>query len=260
MSLKIIRYIIFNIAFFVQIILHNYKIHNFLEYFSICIRKIKLLYVKDKFINLYPNIDYYSNYYSNSNKTILIINGGGFIMDDLFDILICDTLKKKYINYQILTIKTLKNKSFSEIFEHLINTILQLKNINIVKIYSQSAGSALTLALTKYFKLPEIILLSPLICWNIDYLKNINNSKDFILGKTIINIINDFNFNIKNYFRIKNITKIKIICGSDEILLQDIKYFCKDNNIKDLIILPNKAHSLLSWILYDDFFIDSIIL
>jgi hypothetical protein len=138
-------------------------------------------------------------------------------------------------------------------------TIYQLKNIDIVKIFSHSAGCGLTLALSKKFKLPEIILVSPFIGWNINYLKNIKYSKDFLLGQNIINIINDFNFDIKKYFRIKNINKIKIITGSNEILLQDVKYFCEDNNIQDLTIIPNKPHGLITWLLYDDFFINLII-
>jgi len=260
----ILRLILFNLLYLLQKILQYYDINKFLEHSSNIIRYILIKYYsKYNFNEILPSIYLIENTNNNLQNidTILLINGGAFIGNDCFDIFIIDTLKSKFPNYQVLTIETIKNVCFDDIIKDLVNKIKLLNNIGIKKIYSHSAGCSLTLGLSKYFNLidTKIILISPFIGWNLNYLNNIQKNKDIILSQNIINIYNNFDIKIKKYYTKDNMKNIKIFCGSDEILLKDTISFCKDNDIKDLIIIPNKPHGLIAWLLYDDFFINNII-
>ena len=257
--------IVFQFIYFIQYLLLKYDIKNRINLITEQIRNIlkiiKQIYSNEKFKLVIPNVELldYSNNMSNLNKqTIIILNGGTFIGNDSFDILISDNINLKYPNHQILYINTLKNVSFDLILNDLKNTWTQLeiKSINIVKIYAHSSGCGLILALSKYFRLPELILVSPFIGWNI---QNIPKNHDIILYPNIIQIIKEFKFNIRDYLNMNNINDIKFFVGGNEILLTDVQSFSQDNNIKDITIIPNKPHGLNMWILYSDFDINLII-
>lgn len=243
---------------------------NDITYFNILSRAarpiLKFFVTKKSFKFIYPNIELiYDKNISSPNslepkQSIVIVNGGAFIANDSFDLYICDAMQLKFPNHQIISIHTLKNVSFDLIIDQFKKDWSELINnkITITHVFAHSAGASIILSLSKYYRLPKLILISPFIVWNISKITTDMITLDFIKPQMILRIIKDFNFNIKNYFNPLNINSIKIFVGSNEVLLADVQYFCIDNNIKDLTILPNNPHGLITWLVYNNFDINII--
>ena len=211
---------------FVQIYI-NYKIFCFAPYFrdpnytlcSIC-KKIKIIKLNKKII-IYN--------YNKLNKSMLIINGGGLISIDLLDIVVIKNILPIMKNYNIIVIKYDLLNKYSETLKDIITTfeILLRYNINIDIFIGNSIGCTLLLDLFnvyKQFKNKKLILISPIVNYDIKYNENVK--------KDIINI-NFFN-NIKNKYYdniididYDNLPNILIICSTNEIFYYDIINFYK---------------------------------
>ena len=184
--------------------------------------------------------------------TVLIINGGGFLGDDLFDVTIGNKIEKFYPNANIVTIDYPKTTNFDLVVNNVKNEIIN-KKYKVIHIYAHSAGCAIAVTLPKFIKIQNITLVSPYLAWTDKIISNKESQYDSI-NPSLVNIIkNKYNIEIKKYIN-KDILKscnIKIVVGKKEVLLQDTLAFCIDMNITNIVILKEKYHGIGSWSLND---------
>jgi len=225
------------------------NIQNIMPVFLISIifyivRKILLVYIYINNFSCKKLFDktYRITYKSITNKkNILIVCGGGMIIDDCSDIILAKLLLPKLLDYNIITIKyTLYNK-YSSAIDEIINALTKL-NIDIF--IANSFGAALLLDSLRYFdnnyKNKKMILISPMI--NFDLIPNQNKNRDVLNYYLLKNIINTFiDRPIKINFN--NLPKSLIICSSDEIFYNDIVNSYNKLNNSSLHVLNNCTHS-----------------
>lgn len=178
--------------------------------------------------------------------TVLIINGGGFLGDDFFDVIVGKKIEELYPNINIVTIDYPKTTNFDLVVNNVKNNIIE-KKYRVIHIYAHSAGCAIAVTLPKFIKVKNITLLSPYLAWT----NNIttNNEYDYINPSLVNTLKNKYNIEIKKYIN-KDILKhcnIKIIVGKKEVLLKDTLAFCIDMEITNIIILKEKYHGARSW-------------
>jgi len=199
--------------------------------------------------------------------TVLIINGGSFIGDDFFDYFISSYIKKYHPTSNIISLSYTRSINFDSIISSAKKKLENLKKFFpiITHVYSHSAGCSITVALTKYFSFPNIILISPYLSWN-DKIKSNNKSKiDIILPQSVNHIKKLLKINIIKYLDLSNFTNftnsnIIIFVGSNEVLFDDTLEFCKANKIddKNINILDDKIHGFPMWLLESNFDITSL--
>ena len=190
----------------------------------------------------------YNKIKDNKLDTIIIINGGGFLGDDLFDIIIGKKIEKLYPNTNIVTIDYPKITNFDLVINNVKNEIIE-KKYKVKHIYAHSAGCAIAITLPKFIKVKNMTLLSPYFAWTDKITSNQDSKYDYI-NPSLVNILkNKYNIDIKKYInqKILKSCNIKIIVGKKEVLLKDTLAFCIDMNINNIVILKEKYHGIRSW-------------
>ncbi len=184
--------------------------------------------------------------------TVLIINGGGFLGDDLFDTIIGKRVEELYPNANIVTIDYPKITNFDLVVNNVKNEIIN-KKYKIQHIYAHSAGCAIAVTLPKFIKVKNMTLLSPFLVWTDKITSDQESEYDYINPKMANMLKNKYNIDIRKYIN-KEILKdcnIKIIVGKKEVLLKDTLAFCIDMNITNIVILKEKYHGVRSWTIED---------
>ena len=206
------------------------------------------IYIKYKFNisvkNLTNKLIIYN--YKKNNKTIVIINGGGLFSDCCTDAIMVNNLLPKLINYNIVVIKYDLFTKYNKVIKDVIDNfkILLTYNFNIKVFIGNSIGATLILDLLNKFKQftkEKLILISPVVNYNIKYNKNFN--KDYIDYNYYYFIKNKY-FDNKIQIDYKSLPNTLIILGTDEIFYYDIINFykkCKENT--EIYYIKNGGHS-----------------
>lgn len=222
-----------------------------------------LIHIIQKLVVVNPNVEIVATLFQclrskiteNIKRNIVImVNGGGFIFDDMFDLNYKKVISIKYPNCSIVNLEYPKNRNFDYIYSEFKKNWKKLSHYNVVCIFAHSAGAGLVLRLSKDYKLRKVILFSPFINWNNNYQDNVKD----ILNIDVLNKI-IYMFNYKTKCNVKNIQNLRIVSGSDEIMLPDVKDFCYENNVTDFTILKNKPHGLMMWRFDHDFSLEKFI-
>jgi hypothetical protein len=224
---------------YLQIILPIYFI------ILICyIRKLILLIVnKIPTIKLNNNVLVLS-YNKKFTKNILIINGGGLIIDDATDIIIANNILPYLKEYNIISIKYKLFNNYTDTLNEILNIFASLLNLNIEIFIGDSIGCTFLLDLFKIYNQyinKKVIFISPIINYNISCN---NNIKKDILNILFYNYIKNKYFNNVININYNTIPKIFIICSSNEIFYNDIiKFYNNIRNQKELHVIKNGIHS-----------------
>lgn len=204
------------------------------------------LYIKHKnikILKLNEQIIIYN--YNKNNKSIVIINGGGLLFEDTTDHVIITNVLNKLPNNNIIVIKYNLFNKFSKTSKEVIDTFnLLLKyNLNIEIFIGNSIGCSLLLELfkvNKQFTDKKLILISPLVNFNLKYNKNIN--KDAI-SYDLYNYIKNLFYDREIEIDYNTLPKVFTICGSDEIFYYDIVDFNNKCKNSKLYVIDNGIHS-----------------
>ena len=233
----------------------QYILPFYVIYFILYIIKLLAnIYIQSKNIKIEKLTDKITVYnYDPNNKSIVIINGGGLIFDDITDIIIINNILPKLNNYNIIVIKYDLFNKLSETIEEVNNTfnLLLTYNFNIKVFIGNSIGSTILLDLFKIhkqFTKEKLILISPIVNHNVECNKNMN--LDFInydFYNFLKNRYYDTNINI-DYDLLPNTF---IICGGNEIFYYDIVDFHNKCKNSELYCIENGVHS--EYILYGFF-------
>jgi hypothetical protein len=220
---------------------------KYLSYLALILRKILInTLINYKLINFSKTIDLI--YHKKELKTInaiIIINGGGFIIDDNTDLIVGIKLLNLMESKPIIL--SLKYKTFDDL-EKINNDIIKdynfiNNNYNLLGIISSSASALLILNLMSKIKINcKIIFLSP---W-LNLKNNIDSNKDYVSINGINKINNLINIKTHKLDKIIYYPKIYIISGQDEILLNESKILFNKFNNSELIIVYGQSHAFLT--------------
>lgn len=241
---------IINKYFYIRML--QYILPFYVIYFILYVKKlVATIYIQTKNIKIKKLTDKITIYnYDSNNKSIVIVNGGGLIFDDVTDIIIINNILPKLNNYNIIVIKYDLFNKLSKTIEEVNNTfnLLLTYNFNIKVFIGNSIGSTILLDLFKIhkqFTKEKLILISPVVNHNVEYNKNMN--LDFInydFYNFLKNEYYDTNINI-DYDLLPNTF---IICGGNEIFYYDIVDFHNKCKNSELYCIKNGVHS--EYILY----------
>jgi hypothetical protein len=205
-----------------------------------------LLSIQFNYIRL-DDLIYLINYKNNqSDKYIVIINGGGFIADDCTDIILSKLLLPKLPKYNIITLKYSLCKNYSEIYQEVISSLTKLNEMkyNLEVFIGNSIGGSLLLDYMSHFgslyKNKKKILISPCVNFDIKENKNIHEDCiDFNLCKTLFCKYADKQINI-DY----SLSNTLVIVSDKEFFYYDIiNFYNKLNNNNKLLVLKDCTHS-----------------
>jgi acetyl esterase/lipase len=205
--------------------------------------KIYLKFFNFHYKKLFKNI-YQISYQKIKSKNIVVVNGGGLVVNDMADLKLSYLLLKK-IDYNIINIDyPLLPDTYEDALKSVIKSLyLVINRIEIDVFISDSMGSSLLLHAFKYvgqyFNNKKMILISPLV--NFDLKPNINIDKDFLdysLTKKVLK-----KYNNKNEIDYYNLPKSLVIAYTDEMFYFDIINFYKKLNNSKIIIGKNCKHA-----------------
>ena len=224
-----------------QIIIPLYIISFILNTSDEFLRKI---YTKNiKKININKNITIYN--YDKNNDSIIIINGGGLIFNDVTDMIIINNILPKLNNYNYIVIKYELFNKLSETIEEVKETfkILLTYNLKIKVFISNSIGCLILFELFKTFTQfteEKFILISPVVNINVKCNKNI---KKDILNYTLYNYVKNKYYDKDIIIDYNVLPNMFIICSSNEIFYYDIIDFYNKNKKSKLYCIQNGVHS-----------------
>lgn len=192
---------------------------------------------------LNENIEYFTKNIKHKD-VVVIIKGGGFLIDSCCDVLIANNILDNFNNLSVISINYPLNTCYEIIKKSVYNSfrIIVESGFNVKTLIGESVGGYLCLELLKKFTIKSVYLISPVIKFDIQpnygtYITNINN--DIIDYYAFTYVLDKY----KNNKTIVHKQKINIvICvGTNEILFDDINNYAINNNYK-LIVYQNHFH------------------
>jgi hypothetical protein len=218
--------LLFILSFIRRVIIKIYlRLHNF--------------YYKKMYKNIYQIF-----YKIEKSKNIVVINGGGLVVNDMADLKLSYLLLRK-INYNIINIDyPLLPDAYEDSLKSVIKSLYLLINRNDIDVFiSDSMGSSLLLHafkyVGKYFNDKKIILISPLV--NYDLKPNINIDKDCLDYSLTQRVLKKYNN--QNEIDYEILPRSLVIAYTDEMFYFDIIKFYKKLNNSKLIIEKNCTHA-----------------
>lgn len=239
----------------IQLVLPIYTYYIIFTIYKI-FSTLYIKYKNIKILKLNKKIIIYN--YNKNNKSIVVINGGGLIFEDTTDHIISTKILNKLPNYNIIVIKYNLFDKFSKTSKEVNDTFNSLLkyNFNIEVFIGNSIGCTLLVELfkiNKQFTNKKLILISPLVKFDLKYNNNMN--KDAI-NYDLYNYIKNMLYDREIIINYDTLPKVFTICGSNEIFYHDIIEFNNKCKNSKLYIIDNGIHS--EYIIYGYFKISKI--
>lgn len=226
-----------------QVILPLYLLSFIINTINYISKKIFFYYKNIKIKCINENLTIYN--YNKNNKTIIIINGGGLIFEDITDITIMNNILPKLNNYNIIVIKYSLLNKLSETIKEINETfkLLLTYNFNIKVFIGNSIGCTILFELFKIYKQfinEKLILISPVV--NIDIKYN-NNFKKDLINYNFYNYIKKKLYDINVIIDYSILPNTFIICSNNEVFYDDIIDFHNKFKKSKLYCVKNGYHS-----------------